>query len=404
MRDKDEARVSRTWWAINRAWARHSRAIGPALLIVVALVAVAPRLAGPVRWTPDGLFYQAHVFEIQGQGESAALHREFTSQAARRITRPDGRLGNPDWVRYSAQFYRRRWLVPLLAAAIYPAAGERSLLYVSIAGYVAAGLLLFAFLKTRFSDAVSLFVALACLLLPPVRTFAGLPLTDSWGLALEIGALLAAVLALERGRRWIAIWALTMLALSFTRDSTVIPIVAVAWIALITRTRRSAVLLATGIAAALPAMIVFGAPVVRQLAYVIHGFHIPTVVSWSYVIAHYPASLWSVVHQDAYYPMTLSYSALWYLIGAVLLVAVAYMFIAGPRRDPFFMLSRAGLIGAAALIAISINYTDLRLEIVFIPGIAAGLAFAIARLPALARALPSRRVGAGAAAVGPDRP
>jgi hypothetical protein len=404
MRDKGEAGVPRSWSAIKGVWARHSGEIGTALLVVVALVAVAPRLAGPVRWTPDGLFYQAHVFEIQGQGEAAALRREFTSEAARRITRPDGRVGNPNWVSYSAQFYRRRWLVPLLAAAIYPVAGERSLLYVSIAGYVAVGLLLFAFLRTRFSDRVSLFVALACLLLPPVRTFAGLPLTDSWGLALEIGALIAALLALERGYRWIAVWAFTVLALSFTRDSTVVPIVAVGWVALVTRTRRSAVLLVTGIAAAVPAMTVFGAPVVRQLAYVIDRFHIPKVASWSYVISHYPASLWSVLRQDTHYPMTLSYSPLWYLIGAALLVAVAYMFIAGPRGDPFFMLSRAGLVGAAALIAISINYTDLRLELVFIPGVAAALGFALTGPLSPARAWLSRRVSPSPAVLEPDRP
>jgi hypothetical protein len=404
MRDKGEPGVSRGWSAIRHVWARHGWGIGAALLVLVALVAVAPRLIGSVRWTPDGLFYQAHVFEIQGQSESAALHREFTSKAARRITRPDGRVGNPSWVRYSAQFYRRRWVVPLLAAAVYPLAGDRSLLYVSIAGYVALGLLLFAFLRTRFSDWVSLLVALACLLLPPVRTFAGLPLTDSWGLALEIGALIAALLALERGTRWVVVWALTMLALSFTRDSTVIPIVAVGWIALRTRTRRSALLLVTGIAASVPAMTVFGAPLVRQLAYVIQGFHIPTAVSWSYVISHYPASLGSVLRQDAYYPMTLSATPLWYLIGAALILAVAYMFIAGPRGDPFYMLNRAGLVGAAALIAISINYTDMRLELVFIPGVAAALALAVTRLPALARTLPSRGVNTNPAALEPDRP
>lgn len=404
MRDKGEARFSRTWSAIQPAWARHSREIGVALLVVVALVAVLPRLVGPVRWTPDGLFYQAHVYEIQGQSENAALRREFSSEAARRIERPDGRVGNPKWVRYSAQFYRRRWLVPLMAAAIYPAAGDRSLLYVSIAGYVAAGLLLFAFLRTRFSDWVSVVVAVACLLLPPVRTFGGLPLTDSWGLALEIGALTAALSALKRGGRWIAVWTLAMLALSFTRDSTVVPIVGVAWIALMTRTRRSAAVLVTGIAATVPALTLFGAPLVRQLSYVIQAFHIPTVVSWSYVISHYPASLWSVLRQDAHYPMTLSYTAVWYLIGAALVAAVAYMFIAGPRGDPFFMLSRAGLVGAAVLVAISINYTDMRLELVFIPGVAAGLAFAATRLLVPARTWLSRGVDANAAALRPDRP
>jgi hypothetical protein len=108
MQEKGEAGVSGGWPAIESLWARRSGRIGAALLVLVALVAVAPRLFGPVRWTPDGLFYQAHVLEIQGQSESAALHREFTGQAARRIERPDGRVGNPNWVRYSAQFYRRR--------------------------------------------------------------------------------------------------------------------------------------------------------------------------------------------------------------------------------------------------------------------------------------------------------
>jgi hypothetical protein len=122
------------------------------------------------------------------------------------------------------------------------------------------------------------------------------------------------------------------------------------------------------------------------------------------VISHYPASLWSVVRQDVHYPKTLSYAPLWYLIGAALLGAVAYMFIAGPRGDPFFMLSRAGLVGAALLIAISINYTDMRLELVFIPGVAAGLAFALTRVLAASRAWPSRGVHANPPALEPDRP
>jgi hypothetical protein len=137
---------------------------------------------------------------------------------------------------------------------------------------------------------------------------------------------------------------------------------------------------------------------------VIQGFHVPTVTSWSYVISHYPASLWSLVRQDAYYPMTLSYTAVWYLVGAALLIAVAYMFIAGPRRDPFFMLCRAGSIGALALVAILITYTDLRLELVFVPGVAAALAFAVTRLPAAARVWTSRGLSANAAALEPDRP
>jgi len=380
MREQGRAWFPRTWSAIRRAWTHRSREISGALLVLVALVAVLPRLVGPVHWTPDGLFYQAHIYEIRGDSESAALHREFSSPAAIAITEPDNRLGNPNWVTYSAQFYSRRWLVPLIAAAIYPVTGDRSLVYVSIAGYVLTGLLLFALLRRRFSDGVSLLVSIACLLLPPVRTFGGYPLTDSWGLALEIGALIAALLALERGGRWIGVWALTMLALSFTRDSTVVVLAAVAWVVLVTRTRRSGLVLGTGVVASVPAFALFGAPLVRQLSYVLQGFHPPTVVSWSYVSHHYPAALSSVLRQDAHYPLGLSFPVFWFAVAAVLLAALVYMFIASPRGDPFFMLSKGAFVGAAALIAASINYTGLRIELVFIPSIAVALALAVTRL------------------------
>ena len=46
--------------------------------------------------------------------------------------------GDPAWVAYHAQFYERRVAVPAAAEAIEPVAGERAILTVSIAGYVAA--------------------------------------------------------------------------------------------------------------------------------------------------------------------------------------------------------------------------------------------------------------------------
>jgi hypothetical protein len=157
-------------------------------------------------------------------------------------------------------------------------------------------------------------------------------------------------------------------------------IAAVGWVAVVARTRRSVLVLVTGIAASVPAPALFGAPLVRQLAYVLQGYHPPTAASWSYVIDHYPAGLWSLLDQDAHYPTTLTYAVIWYVIGAVLIASVGYMFVASPRRDPFFMFSRAALVGAAALIALSINYTGMRLELVFVPSLAAGLAFAASRL------------------------
>jgi hypothetical protein len=266
-----------------------------------------------------------------------------------------------------------------MAAAIYPIAAQRSLLDVSILGYAVAGLALLALLRRRFSPGVSLLVVAACLLLSAVRAWSALPLTDSWGLALEAVALLSALLALERGGVWLAVWAAAMLALSFTRDVTVVPLVAVLWVALRARTRRSPLVLLTGIAASTPAPAIFGVPFVEQLCFVFHNYRIPSTVSWSYAVTHYPAALWSVVRGDVQY---LEGDA---VVTVVLLAATAYMVIAAPRRDPFFMLARAGLLGAAVSIALLPNYTFLRLEMAFVPPIAVALGFAATQLLDLLR-------------------
>jgi hypothetical protein len=219
---------------------------------------------------------------------------------------------------------------------------------------------------------------------------AGLPMTDTWGIAVEVATLLAALLALERGGRWIAVWVLTVLALSFTRDATIVPLVAAGWILITTRTRRSAAILICGLAAAFPAPLAFGAPLVNELAYVIRGYHVPSDASWSYVITHYANGMWSVVHGDATYPTSLILPALWYLVGVALIFALGYTLIAAPRRDPFFTLNRGAFVGAALTIALLPNFTSMRLELVFIPCVAVALAFTGVRLPgsALAACLP----------------
>jgi hypothetical protein len=352
------------------------------VLLALALCAVLPRLAGPVQCSVDGLFYQAQVYELQGESQNAALRRAFSSQAAIRVAREPGqasRVENSAWVKYSAPFYRRRWLVPAIAAALYPIAGDRSLLYASMLGYVAVGLLLFALLRTRFSDGVGLLAAAACLCLPPLIKSGSMPATDSWGLALEVAALLAALLALERGGRWIAVWVATILALSFTRDATVVLLVAVGAIAIATRTRRSAAVLAMGIAASIPEVALFGAPLEKQLTYILQGFRIPTAVNWSYVVAHYPAAAWSVIWDDAAYP-NWNDPVVEYPAAAALVAAVAYMLVSAPRRDVFFTLNRAAIVGAVVTVALAVNYTGLRLELVFVPCVAVGLAFAVQRL------------------------
>ena len=360
---------------------------GVAVLVLVAVVAMSLRLDDPVRWTPDALFYRAQLHELRGDSRQEALRRTFSSRdaaavaAERRRTEPGiRRVDDPDWVRYSSDLYRRRWTVPLMASALYPVAGERSLVYVSMLGYVAFGLLLFALLRRRFGPGVSLAVTAACLLLPPLRRVSALPLTDSWGLALEVGALLAAVLALERGKQWIAVWAATMLALSFTRDATAVLLVASAAVLLSARTRRSAAVFASGVVAALPAPLLFNVPLVEQMAYTLNDFRPRTPATLSYVGDRYPEAIWSVLRDDLTYPSELALAPVQYLGAAALVIALVYMLARAPWRDEFFTLQRGAVLGALATIAIAVNYSAMRIELVLVPPVAAALAFAVDRL------------------------
>ncbi len=91
--------------------------------------------------------------------------------------------------------------MPLAGAALYPLEGDRSLLDISLAGYVASLLALFALLMLRFRLAVAAGVTIAASFLPALVHHSSFPLTDSWGLALETSAFAAAILTLDRGRR-----------------------------------------------------------------------------------------------------------------------------------------------------------------------------------------------------------
>ncbi len=53
------------------------------------------------------------------------------------------RSGSPQWVAYNARFYERRVAVPLAASVLEPLSGDRAILDVSLAGYVAAVLAVF---------------------------------------------------------------------------------------------------------------------------------------------------------------------------------------------------------------------------------------------------------------------
>ena len=78
-------------------------------------------------------------------------------------------------MRYNAQFYERRIALPAAAAALEPVAGDRALLDLSVAGYVAAVLAIFALLLLRFRLPIAAAVTLATVFLPALADHSSYP-------------------------------------------------------------------------------------------------------------------------------------------------------------------------------------------------------------------------------------
>ena len=345
------------------------------LAVVIGLVAVvvtAGSWGETTQWHPDSLFYQAQLLEVRGVDRETALARVLDGPLADGVS---ARVHDSEWVAYNGDFYRRRWVVPALGAAIEPVFGTDSLQVVSLVGYVLIGPLLFLLLRRRFGRLVSVLAALACIALPSLRFWSAQPLTDSFAVALEALGLLAAVLVLDRSSRWLMLWAATVLALGFTRDATVVLVVAAAWVAFTERTRRATWLLVTGVAAALPAPLLFGAPLQRSLALVVSGFDVPDDTGWGFIVRHYPGALWRLLSSDGH-----SLTRATPVTGLVVVVALAALFVWRRRPDPYFAFVRAAAAGCALLLFLQPNPTGLRLELVFVPVLAVGLALAIEQL------------------------
>ena len=247
--------------------------VAPLGLAVLACLAVWPAFGAPVNWTPDGLYYQARVLEIRGTGHDAALtadvRRADLREAAGERPAEHGQPRVGEVQRALLRAARRRaarWrgAVP---------ARRRPLAALSLAR------------RLRRVDPRALRP-----LAPPLQacdrggggrgrrsscprssTIPRIPLTDSWGLALEIVAFAAALLALDRGRRWLLLWIGAIALLAFTRDSTWIPVLAAGWCALRYRTRVPVALFVTGVVAALPALLVFTTPVRDLLALLVNN-------------------------------------------------------------------------------------------------------------------------------------
>jgi hypothetical protein len=103
--------------------------------------------------------------------------------------------------------------------------------------------------------------------LPPLIDHGTARGADSWGLVFELAAFLFLVLAVDSRR---------------DREARA----------------RNVALFGAGLAASLPAPLLFGAPLRDQLAYVIDDFAIPKDTSWGYILSLYPGQAARTVYYD----------------------------------------------------------------------------------------------------------
>jgi hypothetical protein len=411
-------------------------------LLVVGIASTLPAWFAPVRWTPDGLFYQARVLALRGADEDVAVARVLAGPLVSEST-IDGpqrdQLRDQEWIEHTTAITRRRVLVPGLAALATPLLGDFSLQAVSLLGYVLVAPLIYVLLRRRFTERASFVIAVGAALLPPLREWSFHPLTDSWGLALEVACLLAAVLALDRGPRWLALWVACVVALSLTRDATVVVVLAAAWVALAERTRTAAALALSGALAAVPVPVLLGAPVggtvgaaaadvgrywdrvaeavrVDVTSQVFGSEHRLTAIAFALTLAlslvAVPASLararrfalWACGVQIAVTLVAAAALATRRVepehqlpVGLVLIAGLALLLLES-RDDPFFRLHRAGAVACVGYLALYPIASGFRLELAFVPFVAVGIARALdARVFAI-------RQGAIAAGAGLARP
>jgi glycosyltransferase involved in cell wall biosynthesis len=370
-------------------------------LTFLAALSMASHWGGPISWETDGLFYQSKVEEISGTDAATARHQVFggpLSEYERQLevegSDEPRRVSNPAWVEYSSGFYARRLLLPVLAAAIDPIFGVRSLQLLSLLGFVLVPGLIFLLLRRRLPFAVSGAVAAATILWPPLRAWSVFPLTDSSGLALLIASLIFGVMAVDRGRRWLLPWFLSVLALAFTRDLAFMPVISALCLLAVRRDRISAALAGSGIAAGLPALFVHSVSVSESLAYVFANHTIPAETGWGPVLADYPGNIAHVLGRYV------DYAAGHPLVVLAALAGVVAAIVLAPRRDALTLLVWGTLPGYLLLMAIGPAFSAFRYELVLLPLMALGCAHLAQR--AALWAGDRRRSGAGRGLPGPS--
>lgn len=347
-------------------------------MLALGLCLALPFARSGTHWYTDSLYYETQKLEVAGVSQSVALRRVFSGELARPLR---GRLPTSARRRAEyARFYSRRWTVPALAAALTPLAGDRALRDASLLGWAVLAALLFLLLRRRFSPRVSVAAGAVSMVLPPLLTWAPAPLVDSWGLSMLVAGLLLAYLTWE-DVRWLPAWVAVVLVGSLTRDVGLILVPATAWLSLRTRSRRMALVAATGALASLPAPLISSVPLRQNLAYILNGFSLPHhPASWSWIAARYPGAVLKTVGSDLAYPFHVGVPQEVLALALAVPVFAGLWLLARAGSSPFMVLMRGAAVAAVLPILLSPNYTGLRIELVFVPAIAVGMALVAERI------------------------
>jgi hypothetical protein len=367
------ARLGAAVASIERS--KQARLITLLMVVACACAVSASAWTSAPDWSDaDSLFYQSMSLEVGGSSAQAAREAVFSSQLALPVLARDPQLATQTRQNFESQFPRRRWLVPALAAAIRPVAGARALLDASIVGYVLFGAALLLLLSSRFPLALAVGPVVLCLALAPTREWALRPMTDSWGLALMVCAIIAALMVLGKRRAWMLVWLVVMLALSFTRDLAIVPLAGLVWLMYREREpsgrRLALVLTATGALVTVPAYLLFGASLRLSIAFEEHGWKLPIPEhgSWGYVMSHYPHLLSSTVKSDAHYAL-LGHP----LVGLTIGVGLLALFGVRANGEQLVVLMRGAALGWLVLFVLNPGQSGFRYELPLLPIAATGL-------------------------------
>jgi hypothetical protein len=361
----DALHVGRLHVSVARGSTRRSvDAVFCLALIGLAVLLSSRAWTSPIGWTPDGLAYQAKALEYAGLPTEEAEHQAFALRS--QVTGANGKATLTSEEKFASNmvWFHRRVLVPEIAARLQPVLGLRSLLAISIAAYVLLGVSLYAFLRLRFAAPYAAGAAALALLFPPLQRWSFDPLSDSSGLLCVVVALTAATLTLTRDRRWLALWISAIAIGSVTRESIVVPILAVGLLAA-RRTPRARSLLLSGLAAVGPAMLLLRYPERRSFALAAaHQMHtridlttLGILKNWVLLVIWQPLG-------------DLFADPVWtYALGLALAVVAL-----SPRRTIFARLARSSAVAGWLYLASFPFLSGLRLEFVLIPPATYGIA------------------------------